>query len=167
MKKILIAFAAVALALTTKAAVVSWNVSGTVAEDGCTVLLLLSEPSSSYDSVDALKAAAVGQATISKVGRVYTTGDQQASGADVTASSSFYYAIIANGAADSFSYVEATGMGAAVFEPPASGTTFSSISAANILSGTSGKIGGNVPEPTTGLLVLLGMAGLALKRKLA
>lgn len=29
------------------------------------------------------------------------------------------------------------------------------------------SVGGSVPEPTTGLLVLLGMAGLALKRKVA
>lgn len=40
--------------------------------------------------------------------------------------------------------------------------------AADIAStGTSKAFGGNVPEPTTGLLILIGLAGLGLKRKVA
>ena len=52
-----------------------------------------------------------------------------------------------------------------VFEPPATGT------AVTIALSTQGTAGSGtftaVPEPTSGLLLLLGMAGLALKRKRA
>jgi hypothetical protein len=43
---------------------------------------------------------------------------------------------------------------------------FNSVSAANMLAGTSANFQ-SVPEPTSGLLMLLGIAGLALKRKRA
>lgn len=169
MKKIIVALVALMSVVAAKAAAVDWNVGGTVDQDGYKVYLLTTI-ADSYDSVKALESAAIASATIGKSGRTYGTGDQRAEGDAVTKNGTYYFAIVSSDTATSFNYIEAAGMGALVYDAQKQETspgTFDSLNAAAIAAGSSKSFGGNVPEPTTGLLVLLGIAGLSLKRKLA
>ena len=60
-------------------------------------------------------------------------------------------------------WTAATDVSGSFYEPPASGTAFTLNAASFANSGTIA----DVPEPTSGLLMLIGMAGLALRRKRA
>jgi hypothetical protein len=51
-----------------------------------------------------------------------------------------------------------------VYEPPASGAEWNSLKAANLTLAGSGKFTA-APEPTSGLLLLVGVGMLALRRK--
>ena len=169
MKKIMIMLGAVAAAISIQAASVDWRVAGTAATDGYSVYLL-TELASSYESASALASAAVASGTIAKSGRDYTAGGTAASAA-ITKDSmkEAYWVIVASGdSVTSYNYVKAD-MSAMVYDPDnqeSSPGMFNSVSAANMLAGTSANFQ-SVPEPTSGLLMLLGMAGLALKRKRA
>ena len=169
MKKLVMMLALALAVVSAKAASVDWTVNGAAAQDGYTVYLLATAPGD-YANVSALAAAAVGSATIVKSGRTYTSGPQQAIGDSVTKDATFYYAIVSGADATSFNYVEASGLAAKVYDPAAQESSpgnFNSISAAQIAAGTKADFGGggDVPEPTSGLLLLVGGAMLALRRK--
>ncbi len=160
--------------ISAKAASVDWAVTGTAAQKGYTVYLLASAPGD-YADVGALASAAVGSATINQVGRLYWTGDQQVVGDAVTKDAAYYFAIVSGADTTSFNYIEATGMGNLVYYPnnqESSPGTFNTLSAANILAGTSKNFGGGsvtpsepIPEPTSGLLLVVGGVLLALRRR--
>ena len=57
-------------------------------------------------------------------------------------------------------YTDVTDVSGSFYEPPASGTAFTFKADSFTNSGTIA----NVPEPTSGLLMLVGLAGLALRR---
>ena len=168
MKKIMIMLGAIAIAVGVQAACVDWKVAGTSASNGYSVYLL-TDLASSYADVDALASAAVASGTIAKSGRDYgATGT--ATSAAITADSmkEAYWVIVTSADATSYNYVK-TDMSAMVYDPDnqeSSPGTFNSVSAANMLAGTSANFQ-SVPEPTSGLLMLLGMAGLALRRRRA
>ena len=169
MKKLVMMLVLVAAVVSAKAAVVDWTVSGAAAQENYTVYLLATAPGD-YANVSELAAAAVGSAKIVKSGRSYTTGVQESESASITKDATFYYAIVSSDSATSFSYVEVAGMASKVFDPAAQESSpgnFNTVSAANILAGTSKSFGGggDVPEPTSGLLLLVGGAMLALRRK--
>lgn len=168
MKKLIVAAAIAMAGIAVQAATVNWSVNGVAAQENYTVYLLTSI-ADKYDSVDALANASVGSAVIAKSGRIYSTGSQQSTGDAVTKTATYYYAIVSGADAKTFNYVEATGLAAKVYDPAAqesSPGTFNTITAATILGGASGQIAA-VPEPTSGLLMLLGVAGLALRRRRA
>lgn len=170
MKKLAVMALAVVAVVSAKAASVDWKVAGTSATKGYSVYLLTSL-ADKYESVSALAAAAVSSGTISQNGRVYDTGNVLASGNSITATSmkDAYYVIVSASDAESYTYYK-TDMSAMVYDPDnqeSSPGTFSSVNAATILSsGTSANFAA-VPEPTSGLLMLLGVAGLALRRRRA
>ena len=199
MKKLVIVLSMVVAAGVAKAAIVDWAVSGAAAQDGYTVYLLTSAPGD-YSSVSDLAGASVANAKIAKSGRVYTTGDQKASGDKVTKDADFYFAIISGDDATSYTYLQAEGMTAMVYDPDnqeSSPGKYNSATAAAILGGTTkdfaGGTGGgddpgpgpddppgpgpdnpttpgpggdgDVPEPTSGLLLMIGGAALALRRR--
>jgi len=60
-------------------------------------------------------------------------------------------------------YTDVTDVSGSFYEPPASGTAFTFKADSFTNSGTIA----NVPEPTSGLLMLVGLAGLALRRRRA
>ncbi len=167
MKKLLMGIALAVTVCTAKAACVDWSVSGTSDQVGTTVYLLTSI-AGNYESVDALANAAVSSADIASLGRgKYGTPTTTANHSSITSGADFYYAIVdADG--QGFSYVAAN-MSGSVYDPQNQETskgTFTDVSTASILASESrGAIA--APEPTSGLLLLLGMAGLALKRKRA
>ena len=189
MKKLVVVLSMVAAASVAKAAIVDWAVSGAAAQDGYTVYLLTAAPGE-YKSAGELASASVASAKIEKSGRVYTTGDQKASGDKVTKDSDFYFAIISGDDATSYSYLQAEGMNSLVYDPDnqeSSPGKYNSMTAASILDGTvknftgggdnppgpddpptpgPGPGGdGDVPEPTSGLLLMIGGAALALRRR--
>ena len=161
--------AAVAMAVVSaKAASVDWKVTGTSSEVGYTVFLLAAEPGT-YASVSALAEASVGSATIASMGRGQYGAQVTSANTAITSASmaNAYLAIIKSADASEFTYVKQD-MSARVYDPAnqeASSGTFST-STATILAGTTSSFQ-TVPEPTSGLLMLLGMAGLALRRKRA
>ena len=165
MKK-LVMFLAIALVVcTVKAATVDWKVNGTAADVGTTVYLLTGI--SDYADIAELVTAAVDSGTIASAGRgKYTTPESSAVGDSVMSSADFYFAIVA---ADgkSFNYI-AVDMGSWVYDEQnqeASKGVFGTTTVAQIAAGASKSFGGgDVPEPTSGLLLLLGVAGLALRR---
>ena len=166
MKKLVMVLALVVAAFSAKAAVVDWQVSGAAAQENYIVYLLTSVDG--IASMADLKASALGSATIVKSGRSYGTGSQQAAGENVTKDATYYFAIVEGANATSFNYVEAEGLASNVYDPQAQETSpgvFKSLSAAQIAAGASKPLGGGVPEPTSGLLLLVGGAMLALRRK--
>ena len=169
MKKLTLMIGAVALAMGVQAATVNWQVIGTAETVNYNVYLLTSI-ADSYKSVADIESAALASGTIAKVGRSYGVEGTAASEAITAASMKNVYWVIVDGSGSptTYNYVK-TDMSAFVYDPDnqeSSPGSFNSISAANMLAGSSGSFGA-VPEPTSGLLMLLGMVGLALKRKRA
>ena len=169
MKKLLV-IAAVAMAVVSaKAACVDWKVSGTSATNGYTVYLMTSL-ADSYASVSELAAAAVDSGTIAKSGKTYGfTSNAVDPTVTSTSMANAYYVIVESGTPTSYTYY-AVNMSSMVYDPDkqeSSPGTFNSVSAADIISGGTSKAFVAVPEPTSGLLMLLGMCGLALRRRRA
>lgn len=168
MKKLIMMMAVMTGVASVKAASVDWSVAGVEAQENYTVYLLTSL-ADKYESAAELASAAVDSSTIVKSGRKYTTGDQTASSATITSTSmkDAYYVIVSAADATSYTYYKID-MSALVYDPDnqeSSSGVFNSVDAATILSsGTSANFQ-SIPEPTSGLLVLLGMAGLALRRR--
>ena len=169
MKKLTLMIGAIALAMGVQAAAVDWKVSSTAATENYNVYLLTSI-ADSYESVADIANAALISGTIAKNGRNYTASGTAIAEAITAASMKEVYWVIVDGsgAPTTYNYVK-TDMSAFVYDPDnqeSSPGSFSSVTAADMLAGPRGSFGA-VPEPTSGLLVLLGMAGLALKRKRA
>ena len=169
MKKLTLMIGAVALAMGVQAATVNWKVSGTAATVNYNVYLLTSI-ADSYESVADIANAGHTSGTIVKSARNHIAGASAAADAITKDSMKEVYWVIVDGSGSptSYNYVK-TDMSAFVYDPDnqeSSPGQFNSITAADMLAGSSGSFGA-VPEPTSGMLVLLGMAGLALKRKRA
>lgn len=181
MKKLIIALAAITVAALSQAASVDWSVAGkTFAPSGddpatngrAKNYLVYAFSASDYSTVTAaLSAGKVSDAIALSVSNARTTATGAAGGSisGVTGSTydMFLVAFDTYSAADAGidtakNYIVSATLTASTYEPPATGTPLSYTSA-NFGSGSWAA----VPEPTSGLLLLLGMAGLALKRKRA
>lgn len=170
MKKILIVFCAFMLAVGVQAASVDWKVTGTANEANYTIYLIVGETTTTtWASVSDIAAAAVGTGTIVKGNRNYVSNGT-ATDTTLTKNSKFYYVIVS---ADKLSYAVSDIYDGSSFvydtsaEPPEVAPSVAPVFAANSVSYTAFSGGGDVPEPTSAMLLLLGMAGLALRRKVA
>ena len=172
MKKLIVIAALVVTASVAKAASVNWSItSASASQVGYNVYLVTAIDSAWKSGADvAAAAAALGTGTsgsIAKNGRVYNIQPTVASGDGITADSmkNAYLVLVQSDDAKEYTYVSAD-MSANVFgETDAAKETFSMTSAA-LVGGTSANFAA-VPEPTSGLLMLLGVAGLALRRRRA
>ncbi|MGN0847140.1 MAG: PEP-CTERM sorting domain-containing protein [Kiritimatiellia bacterium] len=173
MKKI-IAMAVIALsAVVVQAASIDWKVTGSAATENYQVYIV-SAISADWTGVAdiAADATALGNntsGTIVKNGRTYALGPVRANGDSITveSASSLYLVIVSGDDAKSYNYVNFD-LSASVYEPPATSPGAFSTTADALLAGASGSFassGGDIPEPTSGILLLLGVAGLALRRK--
>lgn len=183
MKKIMIAIGAIAIAAYSQAASVRWNVTGVSADPAGTAYtgykLYLCDASVYTASAlaadlaagnfDALSTSGFVQATATtvqqgtsaaaKISTLYTGGDY-------TAGNSYtFYTLVLNAEGDAATYFS---ISADVTQTaPTAGTM--NMAFTNLSSGaqTAWTATTAVPEPTSGLLMLLGMAGLALRRRRA
>ena len=191
MKKLMIALAAVAMAAGVQAATVSWQCTKNTAYKYNTVYLI---DGKNYDAV--LAALDAGGSSIATTMNGYDLigGPTQLSNKGVKdgmatlpegvkTTDSFYYLRVATTAsgtpiADDMAYAfsaaytyqdfldsKASVSGADTPVPMV--LTSDTVNIFTGKSGTIGSSGGDTPEPTSGLLLLLGVAGLALRRKLA
>ena len=179
MKKLLIALAAIASAMVVNAAACSWSTTGTIykptdsatAVAGFTAYLFDTATVAQSALVSALRDGgsitdytAMSTYTTASAAKVASTAFEQDSGKTITA----FFAIVQ----DDYVYIsnakDATTMdiGTASF-----GFMSQSTNSKNVFDSTTAYSSAGwyqtVPEPTSGLLMLLGMAGLALKRKRA
>ncbi len=182
MKKLVMALAAVALSGSLYAATAAWGMKNDGAKTyaNASVYMVLS---SNYDAaVAALNAGGSDIATTMagyNVGSAVVTLSGKGAGSGVnynaTSGESYNWFVILSGGstiADDMKYYSTSSISYATMDAAgaiASGSATPTDyllvdSSTNLLTGTSGTIG-NVPEPTSGLLLLLGVAGLALKRK--
>lgn len=182
MKKLMIAVVAACAAALAQAAAVDWSANA-VCDPVATAAAGKNTPASGWlgyvimasdyetvttdlakGSTDSLVAAAVGQVktTTSKGG--FSTGT--ATGNVAAGAQEFYLVILNSGSlSDATSFVTSSKTTATI--DASLDTTIGFGSMAAITKSTASWTSMSVPEPTSGLLLLLGMAGLALKRKRA
>ena len=168
MKKLIMALAVAIAATCTKAATVDWQVtSATAAETDYMVYVFASEVTSKYESYSDLIAGNIGSGKIVEVaGRKGSTYKMEAAVSSTVDSGTekLWYVIIANEQATEFAYGSSS-ISALVYDPNQQQSSPGSLQLTNASFSSTGTIGQAAPEPTSGLLLLLGMAGLALRRK--
>jgi len=190
MKKLMIALAAVAVAAVTQAASVDWSVAnnswtlndGSKAAKGYTVYLI--DGSTALDTIAAAINSTTGAFDADQTWVYGSSVTANAKGSvasntittdKLTRGSSYDFSvlIVDAGATGGPKYmVSATSTQSAykVGDDEAMGVTFNAdLLGANALTASATAANGwaAVPEPTSGLLMLLGMAGLALRRRRA
>ena len=170
MKKLMFILAAAALAASAQAASASWKFTGSSNVKGLTVYAFaeaLADPTES-----AIKAA-TSYGTLPTSGRSFATQGRLDGYAETDQSVSVYLYLL--GEKDGQSYYYQTTVSATTYDP--TGTANPTIGAysntslpavggtgwSQVSAGSGG--GGDVPEPTSGLLLLVGGAMLALRRK--
>lgn len=183
MKKLMVLAAAIALALAGQAANVNWkmNIAGQGDAWKGVGAYVMAFNGSDYDAVIKLLTVTGSDNMASDLGKFALANDTAVSqfdvgsnrGAAVTSNSSsvgvtgdkMFWVVFTEGSMDAKSAIQwtaATDVSSMKFEAgsPAPGTfTFTAVP-------NSGTIA-NVPEPTSGLLMLVGLAGLALRRRRA
>lgn len=186
MKKIML-IAAIVCAAAVNAASVNWNTGMTIKPDGSTTaasgtlnIYVWTVTESVYNSTalddiwDTYGNATIGSITgftASKTGIAGAAGGKAAIN-DVPNSTTLYGIIITTYDSDKDGTVDLYAVNKAVGSVNDSGTATSPTYLAKYLYGQNGGTpvtweSAAVPEPTTGLLVLLGIAGLALRRRRA
>ena len=191
MKKLIIAAAVACVAVLTQAASVSWSVSGLKGSDGkdltsgaayvfCTKGTSATTVAAVTSAIEGLNAADLqtyltGNSLSALKGTVTTAGYIGVSGVDLATSgvpektsAPTLFAVIVDDDSfgDSVKYV-VTGVSNSVKTPGATTTNIANFNIPNTATLTPGNWTAAAPEPTSGLLLLLGVAGLALKRKRA
>lgn len=170
MKKMMMLIAAALLTGFAQAAAVDWTASGL--SDYKNQSFYLFNASSSSDvlaalaAVDGSTAATLAGMSVAS-GTVSSKGKASATGVTISGDSVFAL-VLAGEIADGVAYKTITeNVSAMSYTPPATSPgNFSSTLATAGISGTmSAGGGGDVPEPTSGLLLLVGGAMLALRRK--
>ena len=170
MKKLMIILAAVAMAGVSQAASFSWKLTTGSTYASMKVYALTGTTSDAVLAAFSSTTAENWTSAVSGVTPVTAgTGSRGVASDKVTGVSdgdSIVFAIIDGSIADGNKYYVTTAYtipDGKTFEPPAAGTAQSI--AVNLAGSGTFTASSPVPEPTSGLLMLLGMAGLALKRK--
>ena len=173
MKKLIVLAAAVALACAGQAASVSWSAAlasqgAALAGNGAFVLAFAGADYAdivklvTVDGSDTLQADLAAKTISSKA---FSNNRGTATAANIINDSptSVFWMIFNDGSYDAgkaVTWTAAIDVSGSFYEPPASGTAL----ALNASSFTNSGTIANVPEPTSGLLMLVGLAGLALRR---
>ena len=183
MKKLMIAVLAVATAVVANAASVNWSMSNGVlapSPDGsqssgrCSYYTMLIFTDSQASAVDA--AIAAGNFTSLSTLAVSTSQAAKAGGFTgavngLTGASATLFAVVfdtystTEGIADAGYYYKTGTVTQNTFDPTGSDPATTAVFTSTQMTGTWTATA--VPEPTSGLMLLLGMAGLALRRRRA
>ena len=181
MKKLIVMLGAIACAVGVQAASVSWSmtVAGKGAEWAGNNAFVYAFNGSDYDAVIKLLTVDGSENMASDLG-AYTLGGQAAIinnrgsaktspspvGTDGVTGNTMFWVVFTDGSLDAtkaITWTAATDVSASMYEPPAAGMQFALNAASFANTGTIAS----VPEPTSGLLMLVGIAGLALRRRRA
>ena len=168
MKKLMILIVAVAAVASAKAATIAWGMTATAAEENYSVFLFTSAVADKYDTYADLISGNFDSASVTKVsgrgGSVsYKIADN--SGASDSLGNTLYVVLVSGSDATTYKY-GSVDVSAYTYNPDNQETSPGTLALTTANFSSSGTIGA-VPEPTSGLLMLLGMAGLALRRKRA
>lgn len=180
MKKLLLTLAAVAIAASVHAATVSWqtvamyNESGAKVADTATLYVYLIDKDT-YDGLSDVWAtygadvkAGGTNADGSKATGKYTHKATVGAPATTAANTTYYAALIATyGTGDDMKYYAEKASVTTGDDGNGAFTTFGAGKLDSATAAASGWTTASVPEPTSGLLMLLGIAGLALRRRRA
>ena len=174
MKKVMIALVAVAMGFCAQAASINWSfswatdASGLDLADGTKAYLMAASVMTVADATTALDAGTFDVSKALDVGLTSTAGGNGAEVSQVVASdltgAQTFYAVVIDGDQYAITHtVDAT--------MKAIGDTVVGFMELSLEDGTStmawNKMGTAVPEPTSGMLMLVGLAGLALRRRRA
>ena len=177
MKKLIIAAAIACAAAISQAATVNWNISGVKADGGAAptagwaVMAFYTEVGAGSDAIES--AIAKGKAgdlafdtaslSVSMSKGKVAARDGNATGTDISKNYDFYFVVFNNSdatKADKYAMVSALNQEYSSLD--------ANYSVAGVFSASTAWVAtSSVPEPTSGLLMLLGVAGLALRRKRA
>ena len=165
MKKLMIAAAIVCAAAMSQAASVDWQINTTPAEIGYNVYVILGDSAKTdWSDATAVLSASVDNGQIATAGRG-AAAKGTATDDSITKSSSFYYVMVKadnSQFAVSSVYQGSNWVYDTTAEPPESTKGWATW---NATSGVTYHDFTAVPEPTSAMLLLLGVAGLALRRK--
>lgn len=176
MKKLIMFAAVAALAFAGQAASCDWSLTyagqgATWSGNGATVLAFAGSDYAdivklvTVDGSDTLQSDLAARSLGSSTFR-NNRGSAFASGSVSDAPSSMFWMVFSEGSYDggkAVTWTAATDISASMYTPPATGTAFTLNAASFTNSGTIAS----VPEPTSGLLMLVGLAGIALCRRRA
>lgn len=173
MKKLLTTISAVVLGLAANAAAVNWQANAIQSSPDTTVAAgwLVQIYTSGVDySYDAAKAGTISTWATGSTVAAGTTFRATGSGTQANGTTVSYYAVIydASTVAEAKNYIVSDSVAVTINAAGSTGGlsfgAMTNTTAANKFLNSSWQA---VPEPTTGLLMLLGMAGLALRRRRA
>ena len=187
MKKLMIAAAIVCAAVVSQAASVSWNVDWAYSNNGTTIDTFDAPDEMTYWIVNMVGSTDTSGLSVDKDGNlvnsasyaVVGTGSFSESATDLAsgniANGNYLAMVIYDAANGLYGVSEANLVSGIVEAPPTAGSLAASFSndggsnpdGAPYMSANTPVPTSPVPEPTSGLLMLLGVAGLALKRKRA
>lgn len=172
MKRMMLFIGAVFAVVATQAASVNWSASGLKDYSGSTFYLFdaskQSEVLAALAAVDGDTATKLSEWAIMQ-GTVTSKGKATAINTNVGSTESVM-ALVINGTslADGVTYIYIVdNISSMTYEPPSSapGTLNSTLATTGTVGKMSATGGGDVPEPTSGFLLLVGCAILALRRK--
>lgn len=173
MKKLMIALVAVGFGLCAQAASINWSfswatdASGADLPDGTTAYLMAVSSMSVADATSALTAFTFDTNKALDTGLTSTAGGNGAElnrtvASDLTGSQTFY-AVLVNGDQYAITHTVDTTM-KAIGDTVVAFFELSQEDGTSLMSWQKGGVS-SIPEPTSGLLMLVGLAGLALRRR--